>query len=139
MPVLRPISRNALRLTTLGEWLLLSPLAVFLAAAMLRLLQPPQFQPARASRQLVLWTVRHVGHGLGAMLFLNVLPACVGLSGAAVLVCVWRRDATLRADLLAAARSLWRQRLPVLLGGAVALSLLLIALVAGHSAAHLPQ
>lgn len=75
------------------------PATVFLAAASLRLLQPGQYQPARASWLLFEWTTTHVSRLGAAMLFLG-MPGLVAAAGCAALLRMWGEDQTLRHDVV---------------------------------------
>lgn len=56
------------------------PAAVFLTAAVLRLLQPREYEPARTSWIIVDWTVRTISRSGATVLFLG-LPAFVAFMG----------------------------------------------------------
>jgi hypothetical protein len=88
-----------LQILAISEWLLVLPATVFLAAAALRLLQPGQYQPARASWLIFEWTTTHVSRLGAAMLFLG-MPGLVVAAGCAALLRMWREDQTLRHDVV---------------------------------------
>ena len=67
------------------------------------------------------------------------LPALAALMGIATLLHTWRSDESLRLDATAVAGALWRHRVTVLLGTAAILAMAIVALVVGHSVAHLPR
>lgn len=90
-----------------GEWLLVLPAAVFLFAAALRLLQPRQYEPARASWLIFDWTTAHISQTGAAVLFIG-LPLLVLLAGAAVLRRIWREDQIFRQDVTEGASILRR-------------------------------
>lgn len=131
-------SRHSLRYVTLAGWLMVLPAAIFLTAAILRLLQPVEYEPARMSWWIVEWTVCSVRGPWTTLLFFG-LPGLAAVAGGATLVRTWRRDERLRMDMASAAASLWRHRATVLLGGAVVVALGVMVLVVGHSVAHLPR
>ena len=108
------LSKNFLRLVTFIEWLLVLPATVFLTAAVLRLLQPREYEPARTSWMIVDWTVRSVSRSGATILFLG-LPALAALVGCVTLLRTWGTDETLRLDATGAAAALWRHRVIVLL------------------------
>src|SRR6476660_9413772 len=81
----------------IGEWLLVAPAAMLLAAACLRLLQPPQYEPALTSWIIFAWITTHVSHASAALLFLG-LPSLAVVTGCWALIRGWRRDAALRHD-----------------------------------------
>ena len=81
----------------LGEWLMVLPATVFLAAAALRLLQPRPDQPARTSWVIFEWTTTHISSLGAAMLFLG-MPCLVVFAGCFTLLRMWREDQTLRLD-----------------------------------------
>lgn len=132
------VSKNPYRLVTFIDWLLVLPATVFLTAAILRLLQPREYEPARTSWIIVDWTVRNVSRSEASILLMG-LPALAALIGFATLLRTWRSDETLRLDATAVAGALWRHRVTVLLGAAAILAMAIVALVIGHSVAHLPR
>ena len=107
-------SSNAFRWTLLGigEWLLVLPAALLLAAAALRSLQPPQHEPARTSWIIFEWTAAHVSRLGAALLFLG-MPGIVAVVGCAALLRIWRTDQALRQDAIAALAT-FRRRLAVI-------------------------
>jgi len=107
-------SSNAFRwaLLAIGEWLLVLPAAVLLAAAALRSLQPPQHEPARTSWIISEWTAAHVSRLGAALLFLG-MPGIVAVVGCAALLRIWSTDQVLRQDALAALAT-FRRRLAVI-------------------------
>ncbi len=107
-------SSNAFRwaLLAIGEWLLVLPAAVLLAAAALRSLQPPQHEPARTSWIISEWTAAHVSRLGAALLFLG-MPGIVAVVGCAALLRIWSTDQALRQDALAALAT-FRRRLAVI-------------------------
>ena len=92
-------SSNAFRwaLLAIGEWLLVLPAALLLAAGALRSLQPPQHEPARTSWIIFEWTAAHVSRLGAALLFLG-LPGIVAIVGCAALLRIWSTDQVLRQD-----------------------------------------
>lgn len=100
--------RSNLLLPALAGWLLVLPATFFLAAAALRLLQPRQFQPARACWAVFEWTAAHFTHLDAAIVFL-ALPAAAMLDSGVALLREWRSNAALRQD-AAAAFALVRRR-----------------------------
>ena len=116
-------SSNAFRwaLLAIGEWLLVLPAALLLAAGALRSLQPPQHEPARTSWIIFQWTAAHVSRLGAALLFLG-LPGVVAVVGCAALLRIWRVDRSavthnvdqaLRQDAIAAL-AIFRRRLAVI-------------------------
>lgn len=108
-------------IAALGEWLLVLPSAVFIAAAALRELAPRQFEPSRTSWAFFEWTVAHITHAEAAVLFL-VLPAAALVVGCALLLSHWRKDSQFRQDIAALFTIAWRQ-----IGVGVATSATLLA------------
>jgi hypothetical protein len=121
----------SLRAVTLVECVLLLPATVFIAAAVLRLLQPRQYEPARASWAIFDWTVNHVPD-LGAVTLFVGLPGLALLLGGIALLRFWRREEALRNDAAAAVAIMWRQRVIVFLGAATLLAAALLAFAFGH-------
>ena len=116
-------------LLVIGEWLMTLPAAVFVVAAVLRLLQPREYEPARTAWAIVEWTAAHVSHGDAAVIFL-ALPAAALVLGLVTLVRVWRTEANFREDAKAALAMLRRRLGPLLLtlGTGLAATLLVLAL-----------
>lgn len=116
-------------LLVIGEWLMTLPAAVFVVAAVLRLLQPREYEPARTAWAIVEWTAAHVSHGDAAVIFL-ALPAAALVLGLVTLVRVWRTEANFREDAKAALAMLRRRLGLVLLtlGTGLAATLLVLAL-----------
>jgi len=88
-----------LPILAISEWLLVLPASVFLAAALLRLLQPRQYQPARTSWLIFEWTTTHISRFGAAMLFLG-MPGLVVVAGCATILRIWPEDQTLRHDVV---------------------------------------
>jgi hypothetical protein len=125
-------SRTAgVRLAALVDSILLLPATVFVAAAVLRLLQPREFEPARTSWVIFDWTVKHVPD-VGAAALFTGLPGLALLFGCAALLWSWRRDQDLRHDGAAALAIVWRQRVVVLLVAVTLLAAFLLAFAVGH-------
>jgi hypothetical protein len=117
----------------ISEWLLILPAALLLAAAAMRQLQPPQYEPARTMGMVFEWATTHISHTGAAVLFLGLTGIAV-IAGCAALLLVWRASETLRQDAVAALASL-RRHLPfailgtgTLLGGAI-LSAVLVHII----------
>jgi hypothetical protein len=108
-----------------GEWLMVLPATVFLAAAALRLLQPRQYEPARTSWIIFDWATAHISSSLGAGMLLVVMPGLAFIVGCALLLGTWRKNEELRSDTCVLLNILKRQRVlalrvtAALLGGAI--------------------
>lgn len=85
-------------LFAIGEWLMILPATILLAAAVLREMQPARFEPAHTSWIIFQWTVAHVSHFDAAVIFL-ALPASVALGGLVALLWGWSESESLRRDL----------------------------------------
>ena len=129
MHIVKPFRLSVL---AIGEWLLVLPAAVFLASAALRLLQPRQYQPARASWIIFEWTTTHISRLGAAMLFIG-MPGIVALAGAAILLQIWREDQTLRQDAVLGL-TIFRRHLAV---GLFTAATLLAAAIFTFAVAHL--
>ena len=100
--------RPKLFLTALAGWLLVLPATLFLAAGAIRLLQPRQFQPARACWVIFEWVTSHFTHMDAAIVFL-ALPIVALATGGAALWREWRRNSALRRDAASAFAIVRRQ------------------------------
>ena len=126
-------SSNAFRWTLLaiGEWLLVLPATLLLAAAALRSLQPPQHEPARTSWIIFEWTAAHVSRLGAALLFLG-MPGIVAIVGCAALLRIWRTDQALRQDAIAALATFRRRLAVIFLTAATLLAGAVLTLVVVH-------
>ncbi|HWX92541.1 MAG TPA: hypothetical protein VNY29_07900 [Terriglobales bacterium] len=91
----------------IGEWMMLLPATVVLAAAAVRLLQPRQYEPARTSWIIFDWATMHISR-LGAAVLFAGIPGLVVVVGCTTLLRSWRSDPTLRGD-AALGRSILRR------------------------------
>ena len=115
-----------------GEWLLVLPATVFLAAAALRLLQPRQYEPAHTSWPIFDWTTTHVSRLGAAMLFVG-MPGIVVLAGCATLLQTWREDQALRHDAILGL-TIFRRHLTI---GLLTTATLLAAAILTIAVAHI--
>ena len=90
-------SSHKLSRLAVSEWLLVLPAALLLGAAVLRQLQPRQFERMRASWAIFEWTTTHISRTGAAWLFL-VLPAEGLAAGFAGMMLTWPRNEALRRD-----------------------------------------
>ena len=123
-------SERSLRfpLLVIGEWLMTLPAAIFVAAGVLRLMQPREFEPARTAWAIFEWTMAHITHSDAAVIFL-VLPFAALALGLITLWRVWLSDEQIREDVRAAFGVL-RRRLGIVLlalGTGLAGALLVLA------------
>jgi hypothetical protein len=98
MPQSKPFR---LPILVIGEWLMVLPATVFLAAAALRLLQPREYEPARTSWIVFQWTITHISR-LGAAILLIGMPSVVVMVGCMTFLRTWREDQALRQDSIVA-------------------------------------
>src|SRR5579862_2071297 len=70
------------------EFVLLSPAALFMAALVVRSLQPLQYEPAHSAQQVVMW---HAGRMWTLWVLLLALPCTVLFTGSAALLRTWPR------------------------------------------------
>jgi hypothetical protein len=75
------------------ELLLLSPAALFMAALVVRRLQPLQYEPAHAAQRIVLW---YAVRPWTLWVLLIALPLAVLVTGGVALLRSWNDDAALR-------------------------------------------
>jgi len=121
----------SLRLIALGEWLLILPASALLAIAALRLLQPPQYEPAHTSWLIFDWTTTHISRLGAAILFLG-MPGVVAIAGCATLLRTWSADEELRNDATELAAILRRRGATFVVATATLLAAAVLALVVGH-------
>jgi hypothetical protein len=114
-----------------SEWLLVLPATLLLSAAVLRQLQPRQFEPARTSWAIFEWTVTHISQAGAAWLFL-VLPAVAVVAGCAGLMLAWRRNEKLRQDTSELIACLRRNLAAAILGTGTLLAAAILAAVVAH-------
>jgi hypothetical protein len=126
-----PASSPKLSVLAVSEWLLVLPATLLLAAAALRQLQPRQFEPARTSWGIFEWTTTHISRAGAAWLFL-VLPALAAVSGCVGLMLAWRKNETLRRDVVAVVTSLRRNVAVAILGMGTLLAGAILAAVIIH-------
>ena len=111
----QPASSTKLSALAISEWLLVLPASLLLGAAVLRQIQPRQFEPARTGWVIFEWTTTHISQAGAAWLFL-VLPAGAAVAGCVGLMLAWRKSGTLRQDTVAMFTSLRRNLAVAILG-----------------------
>jgi hypothetical protein len=104
-----------------AEWVMVLPATIFLAAGVLRSLQPAEYEPARTSWVIFNWAGAHMTRTGAAMLFL-ALPALVLAIGWAIMVRTWVRDEAFRDGVREAMATLRRYASVVFVAGATALA-----------------
>lgn len=114
-----------------AEWLLILPSALLLTAAMLRLMQPRQYEPAHTSWIIFDWTTTHISHPGAAVLFL-ALPGLAALTGCGALARLWRSDQSLRADAALGRGAFRRHWATISLAMATLAGFLILVLVVAH-------
>lgn len=123
MKTFRP-ALAALELTLLG------PAVLFMAALVVRSLQPLQFEPAHTAQRIVDWYAARTH--LGLWIFLIGLPLFVLLTGYISLLRSWLSDPALRASAAACALTMRRHGAMLLLALSTATSAGILAIVALH-------
>ena len=126
-----PANSPKLSALAISEWLLVLPATLLLAAALLRQLQPRQFEPARTSWVIFEWTATHISQTGAAWLFL-VLPAVAAVAGCVGLILAWRSSETLRQDTVAVFTTLRRNLAVAILGLGTLLAGSILAAVIVH-------
>lgn len=99
--------QSRLSVLAVGEWVMVLPATVFLAAAALRELQPRQYEPAHTSWLIFEWAMQHISR-LGAGILFVGLPAVALMIGCGLLAQKWHRDQSFRQDVIAAFSALRR-------------------------------
>jgi hypothetical protein len=123
-------SPSPARLLAIAEWLMVLPAIVFLAAAVLRGLQPAQYEPAHTSGIIFAWFAQMPPPVVAGLLI--GLPAVVALVGCVTVFRSWQKDSALRQDAAAALAILQRQAAPCLLATATLLAGAILTLVVSH-------
>jgi len=119
-----------LPILAIAEWLMVLPAVVFLAAAVLRGLQPAQYEPAHTSGIIFAWFSQMPPTVVAGLLI--GLPGLVALLGCVTVVRSWQKDSGLREDAAAALAILQRQAAPCLLVTATLLAGAILTLVVSH-------
>lgn len=104
-----------------AEWVMVLPATIFLAAGVLRSLQPAEYEPARTSWVIFNWAGAHITKVGAAILFL-ALPALVLAIGWGVMMRAWVRDEAFRDGVREAMATLRRYASVVFVAGATALA-----------------
>ncbi|MGH9575310.1 MAG: hypothetical protein ACRD40_17490 [Candidatus Acidiferrales bacterium] len=118
-------------LLAIGEWLMILPASIFLAAAVLRQMQPAEFEPTHTSSAIFSWAVSHVTHTDAAVIFI-ALPAIVLLAGCIALLRAWTSIEPFRQDLNDAIGILRRNFAACAVVSAAALGGAILAAVIAH-------
>lgn len=122
---------SRLPIVAIGEWLMVLPATVLLTAAVLRLLQPRQYEPAYTSWRILEWTTEHISRLGAAMLFLG-MPVVVVIVGCAKLLRIWRGNEELRHDATLGLTIVRRHLAVGLLTTATLLGAAILTLVLAH-------
>jgi cytochrome b561 len=121
---------TAKRALAAAELLMVFPAALFLVAAVMRGLQPLQYEPARTAERILYWYAARPHFALGLVFI--ALPLVVFLSGCAWLWRNWGREARLREAVMQTLAAI-RAHLAILL---VAIATVaaggILAIVVGH-------
>lgn len=119
-----------LPMLAIAEWLMVLPAIVFLAAAVLRGLQPAQYEPAHTSGIIFAW-FSQMPQSVVAGLLIG-LPGVVALLGGVTVFRSWQKDSGLRQDATAALAILRRQAAPCILVTATLLASAILTMVVSH-------
>jgi hypothetical protein len=104
----------------ISECLMVMPALFVIGVAMLRLMQPREYEPARTSWLIFEWMRTHLSRADAAGVFL-VLPAIAFAAGAWALLRNWRENERFRQDVLAAVAGFSRNlHMLILAAGTVA-------------------
>ena len=127
----QPASSPKLSALAISEWLLVLPAILLLAAAVLRQLQPRQFEPGRTAWVIFEWTTTHISQVGAAWLFL-ALPAVAAVAGCVGLMLAWRKSETLRQDTVAVFTTFRRNLAVAILGTGTLFAGAILAAVIVH-------
>ena len=119
-----------LPILAIAEWLMVLPAIVFLAAGVLRGLQPAQYEPAHTSGIIFAW-FSQMPQSVVAGLLIG-LPGVVAFLGCVTVFRGWQKDSGLRQDAAAALAILQRQAASCLLVTATLLAVAIVTLVVSH-------
>lgn len=112
-----------------SECLIVMPALFFIGVAILRGMQPREYEPARTSWLIFEWMRTHLTRADAAAMFL-VLPALAFASGVWALLRNWRENEPFRQDVLAAWAAMRRNlHMLILAAGTVAGAAILTAAV----------
>jgi heme/copper-type cytochrome/quinol oxidase subunit 3 len=112
------------------EFLLVFPGALFMAALIVRSLQPTQYEPAHTAQRLVEWySARLI---LGLYVFLIALPFAALVIGCATVLRSWRSDAGFRRATLETLAAVRTHLATLLISGATLVAGGILAIVAVH-------
>ncbi len=126
----KPSSPSKLPIVTIGEWLMILPATVLLAAAALRSLGG-RGPLTRTGWFISEWVATHVSR-LGAALLFIGMPAVVVIMGCATLLRIWREGKELRQDAVAALTIVRRHLMVGLLTVATLLAGAILTAVLAH-------
>jgi len=128
---MQPSKPLRLPMLAVSEWLMVLPAIVFLAAAVLRTLQSPQYQPARTSWIIFEWTSTHISRLGAAVLFLG-MPGLAVVVGCGALLRMWGEDQALHHDVVLGL-TVFRRHLPTVFWAvATLLGATILALAFAH-------
>ena len=119
------------RIIAFTEWVMILPATIFVSAAILRLLQPGQYEPAHTSWAIFNWTIAHISAKGAAVLFMG-LPTLAIVLGCGMLARTWRNDEEFRADMKASLAFLRRYVSVVFLTAATVLAVGILAFAVAH-------
>jgi hypothetical protein len=111
--------------------LLVLPATVLLGAALLRQLQPQQYEPARTISMFFAWVTPHISRAGAALLFVGS-PGIAVVAGGLTLRSLWRGNETLRQDTSAALGTLRRHLSVAILASTTLLACAILAAVFVH-------
>jgi cytochrome b561 len=113
-----------------AELLLVFPGALFMAALIVRSLQPTQYEPAHTAQRLVDWySARLI---LGLYVFLIALPLAALVIGCATVLRSWRSDAEFRRATLETLAAVRTHVATLLISGATLVAGGILVIVAVH-------
>lgn len=116
----------------IGEWMMLLPATVVLAAAAVRLLQPRQYEPASTGWIIFDWATMHISRLGAAVLFVGI-PGLVVVVGCTTLLRGWRSDPTLRGDAVLGLSILRRNLMVGVLTTATLTALAILTFAVAHA------
>ena len=117
------------RTVAVADLLLISPAALFMAALLVRSLQPLQYEPAHAAQQVIMW---YAGRMWTLWVLLIALPLTVLIIGCAILLRSWNNALEVRQAALPTIAAVRADTATLLIAATTLAAVVFLAVVAVH-------